>query len=992
MLAHGFHDDGKHLQYDEDRFYAATTDHYRTGISKYQKASSEEKMQNWRARTTHVETIMAHIFDLCTVLDRLTGGSTIVMHHPGATPPNTPIVPESLKANIYVNPKVLLEHCELHPVVAEITQLFLAKYATPLAQSFTSSCTKKGWRSGSSQTPAKGKRRAETSLLPLIPPPITPSSSHFVLPGRPDGSLEVLLSTESHILSYIPRHHDTQIMWVASQVGVQSSGNHACDSTVNISANDTDNATPITPVRKSKVRSVRGTIKDTPVTVFESSSDSDARTSSPWSYPHVTFSNQKGKDVRAVPLARQASSASTPTSYITRQASSASLSNNSVIIPFGSETMTILESLGYPDTFHRLCHQICDQHLTKRWVVKLKEEANISQQDAEAIVDAMLKDCQVKMSKEVRQQLTQRRRTKHLDEEQEIQAVLNYINVKATELALKFKQPHRRYLERFSLGSTIHRRKHHKMSAWHAFMHFKGLKSNEGKDFNEKSNVADLVQHTAEYHDLTDAEKAKLAAEFDVIKKGASSRPPNITARTRAAECSRSFQYVKEELEALKLRVGIEAMVFMVRGISDFTMAPKAFFTSPAAEQFIHLYLCKDIAQLATDFESTILTSSLFLNTSNNHHDHVAKAKTAIRMGLRASLCEVTNDLSATMEFTQYHNLVRRHQVKLIGWTHPQWANPSDLKGGIEGLENLVNAIESGTCHFVPISSEELKDHLRCVKNGEKLTPEVEPPMPIEPPCNSLPDVVQPSAETDSTLSSPSTAESTPINHSLAHSPTSPASNSENESSTVSHGVDVDVDVNDFSHDNSFAGEINHEPDGDTSPSAVPTGSTFNEPTRVSTFADDIGDTSPSTAPTSSTFNEPTNVSTFTDDMLDPTLRTHTSQHLISPAPPHLPVNSSDCPLTHLESHAPGPQPQPSAISGATNGDALVSLTNHKRKRTSTDSVLSHEQRPKHARKLTEKAQLLQPDSIEKHGQHSGKRLQRGKKSNAVVDSDQENV
>lgn len=214
------------------------------------------------------------------------------------------------------------------------------------------------------------------------------------------------------------------------------------------------------------------------------------------------------------------------------------------------------------------------------------------------------------------------------------------------------------------------------------------------------------------------------------------------------------------------------------------------------------------------------------------------------------------------MEFTQYHNLVRRHQVKLVGWTHPQWANPSDLKGGIEGFENLVNAIESGTCRFVPIPSEELEDRLRRVKNGEKLTPEVEPPMPIEPPCNSLPDVVQPSAETDSTLSSLSTAESTPINHLLAHSPTSrpPAtSNSENESSTVSRGV---VDANHISHDNSFAGELNHEPDVDTSPSTVPTSSTFNEPT-------------PSAAPTGSTFNEPTHVSTFTDDMLDPALRTH---------------------------------------------------------------------------------------------------------------------
>ncbi|KAG1798563.1 uncharacterized protein HD556DRAFT_1440268 [Suillus plorans] len=756
MLAHGFHEDGKHLQFDEDGFYTSTTDHYRTGTSKYQKVSSDDKMQNWCVCTTHVEMIMARIFDLCAVLDRLTGGSTIFMHHPGATPPGTPIVPESLNANVYINPKVLVEHHELHPVVAEITQLFLSKYAAPLAQSFTLSCTNKGWRVGSSQmqmrTPTKGKGRAETSLLPLVSPPITPSSSHFVLPGRPDGSLEVLLSSNSRILSYVPRY-DGRITWVASQIDVRSTQNRTGDSAVKAHTNVTGYVAPIMPMKNSKKQcSARETNKGTHVTVVESSSNSDTHLSSPWSYPS---SDQKGKGVRKIPSTAPATNMSTPapSNCTIHRASLALASNNSVIVPFGSRTITILENLGYPDTFHRVCYEICDKHLTKRWVVKLQEEARISEEDA----DAMLKDCQdcyaascfpshlfelqtVKMSKEVRQQLTERRRAKHLDEEQEIQAVLSYLNVKATELAAKFKQPH------------------HRTGAWHAFMHFKGLKSNDGKDFNEKSNVADLVKHTAEYHDLTDEEKTKLVAEFDAIKKGASNRPPNITTRTRAAECSRSFQYVKEELEALKLRVGIEAMVFM------------AFFTSSAAEQFVRLYLRKDVAQLATDFESTILASGLLLNTSTNHRDRVSKAKTAIRMGLRTSLCSITNDLSATVEFTQYHNLVRRHQVKLVGWTHPQWANPSDLKGGIESLENLADAIATGTCHFVPISSEELEDRLRHMKNGEKLTPEVEPPMPIEPTRSSSPDTPQLPADTNLSLSTPSTAESLSANLVLMHS------------------------------------------------------------------------------------------------------------------------------------------------------------------------------------------------------------------------------
>jgi hypothetical protein len=80
----------------------------------------------------------------------------------------------------------------------------------------------------------------------------------------------------------------------------------------------------------------------------------------------------------------------------------------------------------------------------------------------------------VKISKELQQHLAEHQCAKRLDEDQEIQAVLNYLKMKATKLALKFKQPHHRYLEHFSLGSVPHCRKCNKTSAWHAFLHFKG--------------------------------------------------------------------------------------------------------------------------------------------------------------------------------------------------------------------------------------------------------------------------------------------------------------------------------------------------------------------------------------------------------------------------------------------------------------------------------------------------------------------------------------
>ncbi|KAG1721786.1 hypothetical protein EDB19DRAFT_1600794, partial [Suillus lakei] len=189
LLTHGLHNDGSHLDHDNG-FYQLTSDHYRTGVSKTQPSLTQEKIGNWHSRTLHTEHILHCIFDLCTVLDRLTGGSTIVLHHPGAMSPNMNIAPETLKANVYINPKVLEEHHELHAVVAQITQLFLSDYATPLANAFADTCTRHKWgNSTMAQTPTKGKARTEDPIMPLIPRPIAPTSAHFIFPGRPAGSL-----------------------------------------------------------------------------------------------------------------------------------------------------------------------------------------------------------------------------------------------------------------------------------------------------------------------------------------------------------------------------------------------------------------------------------------------------------------------------------------------------------------------------------------------------------------------------------------------------------------------------------------------------------------------------------------------------------------------------------------------------------------------------------------------------------------------------------
>lgn len=137
---------------------------------------------------------------------------------------------------------------------------------------------------------------------------------------------------------------------------------------------------------------------------------------------------------------------------------------------------------------------------------------------------------------------------------------------------------------------------------------------------------------------------------------------------------------------------------------------------------------------------------------ATNYNDRVSEAKLSIRAGLRASLCksslsvhnltsilistlgDVTKDASATIEFTRYEiGIVRKYHVKLVGWNHPQWANPSDLKGGIEALENIVSAIANHTCRFVEITAEEVEERRRKIADGAVMTPETEPP-PSPPP------------------------------------------------------------------------------------------------------------------------------------------------------------------------------------------------------------------------------------------------------------------
>ncbi len=72
---------------------------------------------------------------------------------------------------------------------------------------------------------------------------------------------------------------------------------------------------------------------------------------------------------------------------------------------------------------------------------------------------------------------------------------------------------------------------------------------------------------------------------------------------------------------------------------------------------------------------------------------------------------ETTGNMRAAMNYTDYYNaVVKKYGVELVGWTHPVFANPSQLGTKLKPLTDLVEALENDDCKFVRLTAAELAD------------------------------------------------------------------------------------------------------------------------------------------------------------------------------------------------------------------------------------------------------------------------------------------
>ncbi|KAG1854027.1 hypothetical protein F4604DRAFT_1591386 [Suillus subluteus] len=744
MSAHGAHSDNDHLRSDRG-FHPLTAKHFLSNT--FEGMTNDDKQAASRERANHLFRVRKLIYDLCTVLDRLSGGVTLCLHHPGATAPLTDLQPQDLSVSLYLNPRLLTDPLQCHQPIAEITQMFVEGCALPVAQSFRDARLAHGWkqelRRSSSDIP-------DYDSLPLVPLPSSGTgSSDFNILGRPFGCLEHVISTQRTTDSMLPflststSSATPTIRWTNQQITLSRhapSRDRALD--LDLVTRPTYTTTPtVTPARSTSrtVHVARTPSKPPQSHVSSGISPLPLRMSSGVSPLPSRMSSGAPPLPSRTPLG--ASSASSPTRSTNRSVPLVSSSSQSgsmysipkeLLLPFGPNTHATLEELGYSDTLHNTCREVFNSCVPDRWASELAKRGNISSKPEALQISAAMKG--PKLSREARQALTTRQREKRADEDAAVDDILTYIDEQATDLARRFGRSRRRYLEKLYIGSALRRKRRNKTSAWSTFLHFKSEKFNADKDIGQRANLRAIAKETSEYHQLTLEQRAEMVEEFEKIKTPARNESLH---RTRLAEVNASFAAMVSEAEALKERVGTETLIVTVRSSSNLNMLPKVHLTSDVVSHFVRTLLREDPMKLGIKMESTVLAGLAPRNVlSMNYSDRKLAAKQGIRSGLNESLVEVTENANATLEFVRYERMVQEHLVKLIGWCHNEWGNPSNLKGGVGPLEALALAVSDKKCKFIRITRQEADERMKRIEAGEVLTPNKVDQEPEESPID----------------------------------------------------------------------------------------------------------------------------------------------------------------------------------------------------------------------------------------------------------------
>ena len=71
------------------------------------------------------------------------------------------------------------------------------------------------------------------------------------------------------------------------------------------------------------------------------------------------------------------------------------------------------------------------------------------------------------------------------------------------------------------------------------------------------------------------------------------------------------------------------------------------------------------------------------------------------------------------MYYVDYEEkIVQRYGIGLVGWTYEKFVNPSELSTSLPGLQQLLDAINNGSCKFVKLSPLQLIERRQALQKS----------------------------------------------------------------------------------------------------------------------------------------------------------------------------------------------------------------------------------------------------------------------------------
>ncbi|KAG1888969.1 uncharacterized protein F5891DRAFT_965858 [Suillus fuscotomentosus] len=248
------------------------------------------------------------------------------------------------------------------------------------------------------------------------------------------------------------------------------------------------------------------------------------------------------------------------------------------------------------------------------------------------------------------------------------------------------------------IGSQTHYRTSRKSQLINALVHAKAMEVNVGE--YSLAELRDMVANDPQTKSLTKDEKAAhiMALEEYREKKVVSIRANNLAA---ARDVLVTTERIVKELDDLRIRTGIYATLFVVRGhINDTTQS--AMHGTDNSEDFWEDVYEHPMADFLRQYEQWACTQ----NQSNNNIVCVRCPH------LTSSPVSITGKKDIVMNYTNYETaIVEAYGVRLVGWPEGvDFISPSNI-GTVGDIRRLRDALKTRMCSWTTLSPAEVKAH-----------------------------------------------------------------------------------------------------------------------------------------------------------------------------------------------------------------------------------------------------------------------------------------